>query len=110
MPVGRRGSAKCLRKAGQWPMVRSFDPQNEALFTVLGTDYGGNGTTTFNLPDLVGRYRRRRRHQYQWHHDNPRRTVRHQQLYADVRQYPTQNIPVPDVATSVLTSCMSHLS
>ena len=26
-----------------------------ALFTLLGTTYGGNGTTTFNLPDLRGR-------------------------------------------------------
>ncbi len=29
--------------------------QNTALFALLGTTYGGNGTTTFNLPDLRGR-------------------------------------------------------
>ncbi len=29
--------------------------QNEALFTLLGTNYGGNGQTTFALPDLRGR-------------------------------------------------------
>jgi microcystin-dependent protein len=29
--------------------------QNQALFSILGTTYGGNGTTTFNLPDLRGR-------------------------------------------------------
>jgi microcystin-dependent protein len=29
--------------------------QNSALFSLLGTMYGGNGTTTFNLPDLRGR-------------------------------------------------------
>jgi microcystin-dependent protein len=29
--------------------------QNQALFAVLGTQYGGNGTTTFGLPDLRGR-------------------------------------------------------
>lgn len=29
--------------------------QNQALFALLGTSYGGNGTTTFNLPDLRGR-------------------------------------------------------
>ena len=29
--------------------------QNSALFALLGTTYGGNGTTTFNLPDLRGR-------------------------------------------------------
>ena len=29
--------------------------QNPALFALLGTQYGGNGTTTFALPDLRGR-------------------------------------------------------
>jgi microcystin-dependent protein len=29
--------------------------QNQALFSLLGTVYGGNGTTTFALPDLRGR-------------------------------------------------------
>jgi microcystin-dependent protein len=29
--------------------------QNQALYSLLGTTYGGNGTTTFNLPDLRGR-------------------------------------------------------
>jgi microcystin-dependent protein len=29
--------------------------QNQALFALLGTTYGGNGTTTFNLPNLQGR-------------------------------------------------------
>ncbi|MEI7713815.1 MAG: tail fiber protein, partial [Rhodospirillales bacterium] len=28
---------------------------NAALFSVLGTRYGGNGTTTFALPNLIGR-------------------------------------------------------
>ncbi|WP_187266069.1 phage tail protein [Alkalisalibacterium limincola] len=28
--------------------------QNQALFALLGTLYGGNGTTTFQLPDLRG--------------------------------------------------------
>jgi len=28
--------------------------QNQALFTLLGTTYGGNGTTNFHLPDLRG--------------------------------------------------------
>jgi microcystin-dependent protein len=28
---------------------------NQALFSLLGTTYGGNGTTTFALPDLRGR-------------------------------------------------------
>ncbi|MEP6674461.1 MAG: tail fiber protein [Ferruginibacter sp.] len=29
--------------------------QNQALFALLGTTYGGNGVTTFALPDLRGR-------------------------------------------------------
>src|ERR1700749_1935031 len=29
--------------------------QNQALFALLGTTYGGNGQTTFALPDLRGR-------------------------------------------------------
>ena len=29
--------------------------QNQALFALLGTTYGGNGRTTFALPDLRGR-------------------------------------------------------
>lgn len=29
--------------------------QNTALFSLLGTTYGGNGTTNFALPDLQGR-------------------------------------------------------
>jgi microcystin-dependent protein len=29
--------------------------QNTALFSLYGTTYGGNGTTTFGLPNLIGR-------------------------------------------------------
>lgn len=29
--------------------------QNQALFALIGTRFGGNGTTTFALPDLRGR-------------------------------------------------------
>jgi len=29
--------------------------QYSALFALLGTSFGGNGTTTFNLPDMQGR-------------------------------------------------------
>jgi|GraSoiStandDraft_35_1057300.scaffolds.fasta_scaffold448567_2 microcystin-dependent protein len=29
--------------------------QNQALFSILGTTYGGNGQTTFALPDLRGK-------------------------------------------------------
>jgi microcystin-dependent protein len=27
--------------------------ENSALFSLLGTQFGGNGTTTFNLPNLT---------------------------------------------------------
>lgn len=43
-----RGWAFC---AGQLLSIA----QNTALFSILGTTYGGNGTTTFALPDLRGR-------------------------------------------------------
>lgn len=43
-----RGYALC---AGQLLAVS----QNEALFSLLGTIYGGDGRTTFGLPDLRGR-------------------------------------------------------
>jgi microcystin-dependent protein len=43
-----RGWAMC---AGQTLSIA----QNTALFSLLGTTYGGNGTTTFNLPDLRSR-------------------------------------------------------
>jgi microcystin-dependent protein len=41
-----------------WAMCNGqFMPinQNQALFSLLGTMYGGNGQTTFALPDLRGR-------------------------------------------------------
>ncbi len=30
--------------------------QNQALFALLGTNYGGNGVSTFALPNLLGRW------------------------------------------------------
>ena len=43
-----RGNAQCN---GQVMSIQ----QNSALFSLLGTFYGGNGQTTFALPDLRGR-------------------------------------------------------
>ena len=43
-----RGWALC---AGQLLPIN----QNQALFSLLGTEYGGDGRTTFALPDLRGR-------------------------------------------------------
>lgn len=37
-----------------WGQTLSIN-QYTALFSILGTTYGGNGTTTFMLPDLRGR-------------------------------------------------------
>jgi microcystin-dependent protein len=42
-----RGWAQCN---GQFLPIN----QNQALFSLLGTTYGGNGQTTFALPDLRG--------------------------------------------------------
>jgi microcystin-dependent protein len=47
-PFAPRGWALCN---GQTLAVQ----QNQVLFSLLGTTYGGNGVTTFNLPDLRGR-------------------------------------------------------
>jgi microcystin-dependent protein len=43
-----RGYALC---AGQLMQIA----QNSALFSLLGTNFGGDGQTTFGLPDLQGR-------------------------------------------------------
>ena len=43
-----RGWAKC---DGQLQQI----DQNSALFSLLGTNFGGNGSTNFALPDLRGR-------------------------------------------------------
>lgn len=40
-----------LRADGQLLSIQT----NQALFSVLGTQFGGNGTTTFALPNLQGR-------------------------------------------------------
>ncbi len=47
-PIAPRGWALCN---GQILPIQ----QNQALFSILGTTYGGNGTTTFALPNLQGR-------------------------------------------------------
>ena len=47
-PFAPRGWALCN---GQLLPIN----QNQALFALLGTTYGGNGQTTFALPDLRGR-------------------------------------------------------
>jgi microcystin-dependent protein len=47
-PFAPRGWASC---EGQIMQIA----QNTALFSLLGTKYGGNGQTTFCLPDLRGR-------------------------------------------------------
>jgi microcystin-dependent protein len=47
-PFAPRGYMLC---SGQTLSIAEYT----ALFALLGTIYGGNGTTTFNLPDLQGR-------------------------------------------------------
>jgi microcystin-dependent protein len=42
------GWAKC---EGQLLLIQ----QNQALYSIIGTRYGGDGVTTFGLPDLRGR-------------------------------------------------------
>ena len=38
----------------RWPETLAIS-ENQALFSLLGTTYGGDGRTTFNLPDLRGK-------------------------------------------------------
>jgi len=40
-----------LQAAGQTLAINQYTP----LYALIGTTYGGNGTTTFNLPNLSGR-------------------------------------------------------
>lgn len=47
-PFNPRGYATC---SGQTLAINT----NQALFSILGTTYGGNGVTTFQLPDLRSR-------------------------------------------------------
>ena len=47
-PFAPRGWAFCN---GQTMQI----PQNTALFSILGTTFGGNGTSTYNLPDFRDR-------------------------------------------------------
>jgi microcystin-dependent protein len=47
-PFAPKGLAQC---DGQIIPIQ----QNQALFSLLGTTYGGNGVTVFGLPDLRGR-------------------------------------------------------
>lgn len=63
IPDGR-GGAEC-NLGDVWLTANTFGPgmiadgrllsiaQNSALFSLLGTRYGGNGTTTFAIPDLT---------------------------------------------------------
>ena len=45
----RRSLPNYMSAAGQ---TRNIS-ENPALFSLIGTNYGGNGTTTFQLPDLT---------------------------------------------------------
>lgn len=56
-------SSVCIM-AIPWTNLSGYSPANgammsistnQALFSLIGTTYGGNGTTTFQLPDLRGR-------------------------------------------------------
>ena len=48
LTAGKTAAAGTLPANGQKLLIKSYD----ALYSLLGTEYGGNGTTTFALPDL----------------------------------------------------------
>jgi microcystin-dependent protein len=57
MAVGFYFDANGFKNGNQWMPCdgRSLPIQQfSALFSLIGTTYGGNGTTTFNLPNLNG--------------------------------------------------------
>ena len=41
--------------SSRWPVASNQISRNSALFSLLGTTYGGDGVSTFALPDLQGR-------------------------------------------------------
>jgi hypothetical protein len=48
LTAGKTATAETMRANGQLLKISDFTP----LFSLLGTEYGGNGTTTFALPNL----------------------------------------------------------
>lgn len=53
-----RVRASSLMPASGWTLAAGASlpiAQNQALYSILGTSYGGNGTSTFALPDARGR-------------------------------------------------------
>ncbi|MEI9849579.1 MAG: tail fiber protein [Sphingomonas sp.] len=49
------GNGYCVRGSTEANGQLLSIAQNQALFSILGTTYGGNGVTTFALPDQRGR-------------------------------------------------------
>jgi hypothetical protein len=50
LTAGKTSTGATVPASGQLLSIA----QNTALFSLLGTEYGGNGTSTFALPDLRG--------------------------------------------------------
>jgi microcystin-dependent protein len=73
--------------------------QNVVLYTLIGTTYGGDGVTTFNLPDLRGRMAL---HQGTDPHGNAR--VIGQTLGAESVILQTATIPVHSHAAAAVTA------
>ena len=63
--------------------------ENDALFTLIGTTYGGDGQETFNLPDLQGRAADPRGHGPGRHDLSARREGRRRER----SRSPSQQIP-----------------
>jgi microcystin-dependent protein len=69
IPISEANAQECFLGEVRW-FAGNFAPrgwalaqgqllpisQNPALFSILGTTYGGDGRTTFGLPDLRGRF------------------------------------------------------
>lgn len=102
-----RGWAKC---DGQLLAIS----QNDALFSLLGTIYGGDGRTTFGLPDLRGRAMV---HEGTGPGLSPRRLGAKGGTYQNTlnaNQLPshkhTLNVPVSDAAPAVTNASGAYLT
>ena len=65
---------------------------NNALFAIVGTIYGGDGRTTFGLPDLRGRVPGRRRHRAGAEHEEAGGEIRHRNRHP---LYESDALPQP---------------
>ena len=91
-----RGWALC---AGQILPIN----QNQALYSILGTTYGGDGRTTFALPDLRGRaaiHRASSSDPWEQHLNNPGFKAGEETNTIDIAHMPTHHHAAPKIVST----------